>query len=140
MCCANRSCGGVFCGVCSRHKRAMPHLGYKSAVRVCDACAMAEDSRRHKRRASSEIDVKDFPSDLQVSAVDAAASRVVRRKKMIPHIPKAQPHIPSRHANVMQMIKLRRLKLLRFRTWWISDVTAAYARRYLLRMTALEVR
>lgn len=45
-----RRCGGMFCGVCSRHKRSMPHLGYKHAVRVCDACALAEDSRRHSAR------------------------------------------------------------------------------------------
>jgi hypothetical protein len=113
----------------------MPHLGYKHAVRVCDACAMAEDSRKARRRSKSDLDNKEFPSELQAPAVDASAPRVLRRKR----IPQTPHRVHDRHAAVMELIKLRKLKLLRFRSWWISDVTAAYARRFLLRMTALEV-
>ena len=39
----------------------------------------------------------------------------------------------------MRRLRARRMKLLRSRAWWLADVTAVYPRRFLLRLSALEV-
>lgn len=33
-----RACGQVYCADCSKHRMALPHFGYSTQERVCDAC------------------------------------------------------------------------------------------------------
>src|SRR6185437_9560668 len=36
----HRSCGGIFCGVCSDHTASLPDMSYSKPVRVCQNCFM----------------------------------------------------------------------------------------------------
>ena len=119
-----RRCGGVFCASCSRQRRPLPASGYFEPVRVCDACAAAEDAakltaaaagasppQRHRKRAS-------------------AASREERSEGSVSD---------QRIAAVRRALATARLAELRIRSVPLADVTAVYGRRFLLRHLALEV-
>ena len=38
-----RLCGGTFCDMCSKSRRALPSFGIMDAARVCDSCASRAD-------------------------------------------------------------------------------------------------
>jgi hypothetical protein len=117
--------------VCSQQRRKLPRQGHTKLVRVCDSCAVAVD-------ADESGDVIPTSS---VHRSQHAARRVVRSRSLSVVAATALAAAATADATSdKERLRLKRLKLLRCRSWWISDVTAVYCRRYLLRPTALEVR
>ena len=53
-----RSCGGVFCGSCSRFQKTLPMLGYDTPTRVCGFCYQDEEDKEDKENSGSRTRIE----------------------------------------------------------------------------------
>ena len=154
----------MYCDGCSRYRRVLPLSSSKTAVRVCDACALAIDNGEddaddndpdtgvaitplamHARSASATPATMRQLSGGRLSGPHMRSHSGIVRRPVIAVNTLGLQHkklkdVPAGMIAELKRLRLKKLKLLRCRSWWLRDITAVYARRYLLRLTALEVR
>ncbi|KAA0165987.1 hypothetical protein FNF31_01601 [Cafeteria roenbergensis] len=133
-----RRCGGVFCSACSRQRRPLPWAQFFEPVRVCDACAAAEDaSKLSAAAAGASAPQRKQQKRHGKSATSGSAGRIAHQHSSMTSS-RGSP-AEARASSVRQALAVARMRELRIRSIPLGDVTAIYGRRFLLRHLAMEV-
>ncbi|KAF0698508.1 Aste57867_10875 [Aphanomyces stellatus] len=82
-----RACGCLVCADCSPSLLALPHLGYETPVRVCNACTpMLSPANSDTSSTASDDDVATFSSD----CLDAALNEIAAHARAKPDFVKSE--------------------------------------------------
>lgn len=158
-----RRCGGVFCASCSTQRRPLPSMSYFEPVRVCDACAAAEDASklsavaagaspppRHQPLRSPSTPTGLSPEQAAGASAGGGEARPGMRASGLAARAASPGTVSTRWSPdesaaeeragaVRRVLATVRMRELVIRSIPLADITAVYGRRFLLRPLALEV-